>query len=328
MKTNLFAALVALAVSSAGPAWAQQLGELSGRVRNADGNPAENVTVVAEHTTPAERHTAATSAQGRYRILAVPAGIYTVTASGPGFPEMVRENVRVQANDVVRVDFNMQSDFAGDAPTLERLSIAFNFAYSTITGTDTELVNPGLSLEGGARFNLGLVQIGGGLRYSTHSFRNVNHTYNTFLPFLELRKQFMFGSSRWYPFAAARAGLALESMIESGAVFRGSGTAFGGTIGIRYQANASVGIELGGSYDYFNFGDFKADVERVWRICIDQEAGTNKNTLIKTVELCSPSSIPPQVGDREFITYEGTRRSVQEFRIFFGATIMLTKVTP
>jgi hypothetical protein len=89
-----------------------------------------------------------------------------------------------------------------------------------------------------------------------------------------------------------------------------------------------VGIELGGSYDYFNLGDFEADAERVWRFCIDQEAGMNKNTLIKTVELCSPTSIPPQMGDREFITYEGTRRSVQEFRIFFGTTIILTKATP
>jgi hypothetical protein len=241
---------------------------------------------------------------------------------------MIREGIRVQANDVARANFDRRSGFISSAPDLERLSVAFNFGYSSITGTDTDLVKPGSSLEGSLRFNFGLVQLGAGLRYSTHPFRNVDHTYNTFVPFLELRKHISVGSARWFPFVVARAGYALESMVESGAILRANGLSLGGTVGIRYQANSAVGIEFGGTYDIFNFTDFEADAELVWRGCLNQEAGVNKNPLIRSTEICSPMSFLPQLGNREFVTYEGTARSVQEFRLYLGATIILTKVTP
>ena len=324
MTTRTIYTLYMLVLCTAGSALAQQLGELSGNVHDVEGAPVGGVGIVAENDATGERHSTATTRQGQYRIVALPPGTYTVTASSAGFETMVRENVRVETNSVTRLDFDQRSGFIGDAPSLERLSVDFNFGYSAIGGIDTDLVKPGATLEGSVRYNFGFVQVAGGLRVSTHSFRNVNHRYKTFLPFLEFRKHIMIGTQRWYPFLAGRVGYALESMVEAGATFRASGPAIGASVGIRYQANSTIGLELGTSYDYFDFGDYEADAASIWRGCIDTEGGQNMTSLIRTVETCSPPPAP-LVGERGFITYEGTARSVQEFRIFLGATIILTK---
>ena len=324
MTTRLIYTFLTLAVSTAGSAFAQQLGELSGNIYDADGIPVGGVGIVAEHGTTGDRHSAATNEQGRYRILAMPPGVYTVTAGAVGFETMVHENVRVEANNVTRLNFDQRSGFISDAPKLERLSMAFSFGYSAIDGTDTDLVKPGTTLEGSLRYNFGFLQIAGGLRFSKHAFRNVDHDYNTFLPFFELRKHIMIGVPRWYPFVAGRIGLAKESMVEPGATFRAGGPTVGASVGMRYQANTAISLELGASYDYFDFGDYDVDVASNWRGCVNTEGGQNMSPLIRTVDTCSPPAAA-LVGERGFTTFPGTARSVKEFRVFFGATVIFTK---
>lgn len=120
MTKRFVYALLMLSIGTAGSVVAQQLGELSGSVHDAEGAPVEGVGVVAEHGTTGERNSAATDGQGRYRIIALPPGIYTVTASGPGFETMVHEKVRVVADGVTRRNFDQRGGFNIAAPSLER----------------------------------------------------------------------------------------------------------------------------------------------------------------------------------------------------------------
>jgi len=95
------AAFVMLAVV---PALAQQTGQVTGRVIDrSTGQPLIGAQVYLENTTIG----AITQDNGRYLILNVPTGTYTVMVQMIGFHEGREENVRVQAGQVSSVDFDL-----------------------------------------------------------------------------------------------------------------------------------------------------------------------------------------------------------------------------
>ncbi len=319
-----FSLAIAITVlTAAGPVSARQTGEISGTVYDRDGARASGVTIVATHQILGGSSSTTTNPLGVYRLRELSPGLYTVTASGGGFPEAIREDVRVQDGETTQVDFGLGGGGAGRAVERERLVFSPQMAYSTLSGRDSGLLNSGFSLQGTLGFNLGFIQLGAGIRYSAHSFSNVSHNHNMVLPFIGLRKQIRLGTSQWFPFVAARGGVAFESMFDPGVGFQAQGTSWGGTLGIRYQTNTTVGLELGASYDYTSFGDFKAKGEQVWRACIDREAGMNMSTLLRTVDLCDNPGNP--FGTTDFTTYAGTARTMQQLRAFVGVTFILTK---
>src|SRR6267143_6104117 len=102
---HLFSPLVVLVVV---PSLASAQSTISGVVRDTSGAVMPGVTVDAASEALIERsRTAVTSGDGRYTIVDVRPGLYTITFTLPGF-STVKQQVTVPANVSVPVDAEMR----------------------------------------------------------------------------------------------------------------------------------------------------------------------------------------------------------------------------
>jgi hypothetical protein len=105
----LLACAVALLLVGSGSAWAQT-GTVAGTVLDADNQitlPGVNVAVVGFP------YGAATDEHGRYRIIGLPPGVYTLRASFIGYADVVVEDVRVQIGLTTPVDITLREEALG-----------------------------------------------------------------------------------------------------------------------------------------------------------------------------------------------------------------------
>jgi hypothetical protein len=112
----IFACLVALAVFSS-TALAQST--ISGQVRDTSGAVVANATVEAASDVLIERvRTVTTNAEGRYAIVDLRPGTYTISISSAGF-STVKQTVEVPANVTVPVDAEMKVGNVGETVNVE-----------------------------------------------------------------------------------------------------------------------------------------------------------------------------------------------------------------
>ena len=104
------AVFLAVALAAVGlPAGAQTLGTIAGAVKDPSGAVLPGVTVEAASPALIERvRTAATDGTGLYRIVNLPPGLYTVTFTLPGFNQVRREAVQVEAGFTATIDADMR----------------------------------------------------------------------------------------------------------------------------------------------------------------------------------------------------------------------------
>jgi hypothetical protein len=98
-----------LALICAGPLAAQTVttGNIAGTITDAQGGVLPGATVVALHTDTGTSYEAVTGADGRYNILNVRIGAYTITANMAGFKEQKQEKVLVQLGAEQTADFKL-----------------------------------------------------------------------------------------------------------------------------------------------------------------------------------------------------------------------------
>jgi hypothetical protein len=125
MKTAILT--LTFAVVFACIANAQTTATLEGRVVDPSGGGIARATITVKGTTVQRAVTA--DAKGFYRALALPAGIYSVSASSPGFATKVLEGIEVFLNRTVTIDIPMQVaaqsetlDVQGSAPLVDTSS--------------------------------------------------------------------------------------------------------------------------------------------------------------------------------------------------------------
>src|ERR1700722_212658 len=105
MRTKLF---VTMSFLLALPVMGQTLGEITGRISDPSGaGIPDAVLTMTSVTTNAARQTTTTS-DGDYSFPSVPPGIYRVKAEHPGFKLMTNNNVEVQVQQTVRLDYTLQ----------------------------------------------------------------------------------------------------------------------------------------------------------------------------------------------------------------------------
>jgi hypothetical protein len=86
-----------------------QAGSITGYVIDQTGNPLRGVKILAVSDVLSGRLTSAYSDQeGAYHILALPPGVYKVTANAPGMTPVVQENIRVGINSATEVNIIME----------------------------------------------------------------------------------------------------------------------------------------------------------------------------------------------------------------------------
>jgi carboxypeptidase family protein len=122
------AAALCCALLWAAPVGAQTVttGNITGTVADAQGGVLPGATVTAVHTDTGTNYEAVTGADGRYSILNVRVGVYTIAVTMSGFKDQKQEKVQVQLGAEQTADFKLQLssvsetvDVVASAPTID-----------------------------------------------------------------------------------------------------------------------------------------------------------------------------------------------------------------
>ncbi len=115
---SIFAAVLAVGFLTLN-LMADVTGAISGTVRDSSGAIVPRADVSAtENTTNFTRH-GVSEANGEFRLLALPPGKYTLTATAPGFEKFVTTSIELQINDQLRVDVTLKVGTIVDTVTVE-----------------------------------------------------------------------------------------------------------------------------------------------------------------------------------------------------------------
>ena len=102
------AAAIALLCLGASLGFSQNVtGSIAGVVRDPSGSVVPSITVHAINEGTGARFETTTDSDGQYTIRAVPIGVYSLTAEAQGFKRFETRGVRLQVNEVARVDINL-----------------------------------------------------------------------------------------------------------------------------------------------------------------------------------------------------------------------------
>ncbi len=100
-------ALVAMLLGAA-PAFPQAFSQLTGSVADSTGASVPGAEVTASNQETGAERSAQTNTTGSYTIPFLPPGTYTVVVNKEGFNAILRENVRLEVNQVARIDFSLE----------------------------------------------------------------------------------------------------------------------------------------------------------------------------------------------------------------------------
>src|SRR5438552_563391 len=114
-KTAILILIFALAFAAV--ASAQTTAILEGRVVDASGAGIAGATINVKGPTVQREVTA--DAKGFYRALALPAGIYSISASGPGFTTKVLDGIELFLDRTVTIDIPMVVAAQAESMTVE-----------------------------------------------------------------------------------------------------------------------------------------------------------------------------------------------------------------
>jgi len=104
-STLLFLTWCLLATSSL---WADVTGSILGVVHDPTQAVVAGARVVATNVETNLSRETMSAADGAYRILALPPGTYTVTATAAGFQQYITKGIDVKVNDQLRIDITLQ----------------------------------------------------------------------------------------------------------------------------------------------------------------------------------------------------------------------------
>jgi hypothetical protein len=103
-----FLAVLVPGLLNVAAAFAQNVtGSIAGVVRDPSSSVVASITVLAVNEGTGARFQAATDSDGQYTIRAVPIGVYSLSAEAPGFKRFETSGVRLQVNEVARVDITL-----------------------------------------------------------------------------------------------------------------------------------------------------------------------------------------------------------------------------
>ena len=105
---------------------------LTGVVRDATGAVVPNATVKAVNTGTNADFQGVTNAEGQYTIRTMPVGLYTVTIEAPGFKKHETSGIRLQVDEVARVDATLGVGAATETVTVSGAVVPVDTETSTL----------------------------------------------------------------------------------------------------------------------------------------------------------------------------------------------------
>jgi hypothetical protein len=124
IREVLYVVLCSILLLGVLPLRADVTGSILGYVRDSSGAVLPNATLTIVQTSNGYTRTATADASGAYTILALPPGIYRLTASMSGFENGVIDNINLNVNDALKYDFalkvgNVSQTVSVDASTVQ-----------------------------------------------------------------------------------------------------------------------------------------------------------------------------------------------------------------
>ena len=118
MKWNAVAAIAAIALLVASGASAQTGGRIEGTVVDSGGAPLPGVTLSATGPNLPGAITSVATADGSFRLLNLPPGVYTLSAALDGFNTIEQREIKVGIDRTVSLNLTMTSAFAGEVTVI------------------------------------------------------------------------------------------------------------------------------------------------------------------------------------------------------------------
>ena len=156
-------------------AWADVTGSLSGYVRDISGAVIPNGSVTATQVTTGYTRKITTDAGGHYAFMALPPGVYSLTASATGFDQGAIQQITLNVNDVLTFDFSLKVGNVNTTVSVNADALQVD-TVSTSTGT-TISTNQILAMPLNGRSYLDLLSLQPGVAPS-----NTNSGYNDRAP--------------------------------------------------------------------------------------------------------------------------------------------------
>ena len=109
MQNRIFSLIAILCLLTAASGWSQETrGNIVGRVLDPSGAVIPGAQVVVTSTAMGNKVTLTTNAEGFYRALLLPAGLYQLEVSAQGFKKAVKKDVEVRIADRLEIDVPME----------------------------------------------------------------------------------------------------------------------------------------------------------------------------------------------------------------------------
>src|SRR5918995_1286051 len=191
MRLNRLLCLCVTLLSMAAPTFAQDFrGRINGTVTDNTGAVLPGVTVTASSPALIQPQVQVTGADGSYRFLALPPGVYEIAYELAGFQTVKREGIRVVINQTLTVDQQLQVatlqetvTVTGESPIVDTTTTTMgtNFTKELLT----EIPNardiwaamsqaPGIQMTGG--YDVGGSRTGNQTGYLSYGFDTQNQT--------------------------------------------------------------------------------------------------------------------------------------------------------
>lgn len=123
-------------------------GSITGTVRDTTGAVVPGVSVVAENEQTAQRRQSVTDPTGVYAVAQLPVGIYSVTASLPGFKTSTVRAVRVGVSETVTVELTLEVGEISDQVTVTAPTVVLQQENATLEQTIDSTMATELPLSG------------------------------------------------------------------------------------------------------------------------------------------------------------------------------------
>ena len=131
-----------LAISSAARLSAQTAGTISGHVSDATGASVPDANVSLKNVGIGSERSTVTTGSGDYTFPEVPVGIYTITTTHAGFKAATSNNVQVQVQQSVRLDFSLQVGAVTQSVEVEATGVLLQADNATLgTVVENKAVN-------------------------------------------------------------------------------------------------------------------------------------------------------------------------------------------
>jgi hypothetical protein len=165
--------LLWVAALIAAPAWGQASASISGRVEDASGSPVGGATVSVRSLETGASRTAATNADGNYRVLSLPLGPQEVKAEKPGFKAALRTGIDLRIGQEAVANLRLEVGELAQQVTVSEQAPLVDTTTASVAGVVGEHAVKDLPLNGRSFDNL-IALNPGAINYSAMKSANTS----------------------------------------------------------------------------------------------------------------------------------------------------------